>query len=107
MRQYKLLIIAFCALVFLFGCARSVTTQTEVVDTRPVVSFVLNADSKGAQLYIDGLHQGEIDTYSYPNSAIRLLPGRHLVEVKKNGLVIYKETRVFSEGIDYKINVTP
>lgn len=106
MRAFKLLLATVLAVFVLAGCARTITTQTEVIDTRPVVSFVVNGNTTGLHLFVDGLDQGALSNYQYPSSAIRLLPGQHKIKIKQNNIVVYTDARYFSEGIDYKIDVT-
>ncbi|MCO4322583.1 hypothetical protein [Aliidiomarina quisquiliarum] len=106
MRIIQLILISALTISVLSGCARTVTTQTEVIDTRPVVSFVVKVNTAGMHLFVDDLDQGALSNYQYPSSAIRLLPGQHKIEIKQNGKVLFTDARYFSEGIDYKIDVT-
>ncbi len=105
MRVFQLLLATVFATLIITGCARTVTTQTEVIDTRPVVSFVVKVNTAGMHLFVDDLDQGALSNYQYPSSAIRLLPGQHKIEIKQNGKVLFTDVRYFSEGIDYKIDV--
>jgi len=106
MRVIQFVLITALTIFIVAGCANHVTTQTQVVDTRPVVSFSVNSQTNGMSLFVDDLDQGALSNYEYPKSAIRLLPGQHKIEIKKNNKVIFTDSRYFSEGVDYKIDVT-
>jgi|SRR5690554_2430033 len=106
MRTIKIIWVTVFAVFILAGCSNNVTKQTQVVDTRPVITFSVNTHTNGMFLFVDDLNQGALSDYEYPKSAIRLLPGQHKIEIKKNHKVVYSDTRYFSEGVDYKIDVT-
>lgn len=102
-------VIASCGLLLalpvLSGCAKQPTQLTEIRDLRPLVSFNVTGSAQQMTLYVDGQTYGPISQYLYPQAAVRLLAGEHLIEVRHGQSVIYSETRYFSEGLDYTIQV--
>ncbi|RUO62222.1 hypothetical protein [Pseudidiomarina insulisalsae] len=92
----KLIISAVMALT-LIACAKQPTRMTEVVNDAPTANFKV-ANSAGLELWVDGVSFGALEQYSYPERAVELVPGEHLIEVRRNGQVIYSQRIYFSEA---------
>ncbi|MRJ42195.1 MULTISPECIES: hypothetical protein [Idiomarina] len=92
------------ALTLAVGCAKQPTRTTTIADTAPQVSFKV-ADAAGLELVVDGVSYGDLAQYTYPERAVQLVPGQHLIIVRQGEQVIYQESRYFSEATQSTITI--
>ncbi|WP_194755490.1 hypothetical protein [Aliidiomarina indica] len=102
----RILLILCISLVVLGGCAKQPSRFTEIQDTSPTVNFKVQQPA-GLELWVDGLAYGALEQYVYPNKALSLLPGQHLIEIRHGGRVVFSEQVYFSQGTYRTIEVRP
>ncbi len=84
----KLLVTALFALTVLAGCA-SPSTTVRAVNERP--SIAIDGASKGTILVVDNIPIGPARKYDGKPKVLTLEPGTHLIQLRKNGTVVYSE----------------
>lgn len=90
-------IIALFALVTLSGCVQQPTRSEQTVDMRPAISFTPKSESHiatGYSVYVDNLEMGNAAEFITGKSALRVLSGTHLIELKHEGDTVLS-TKVF------------
>lgn len=102
----RLLLIVCISLMMLSGCAKQPTRFTQIEDTSPTVNFKVE-QANGLELWVDGLAYGAVEQYLYPNKALSLLPGQHLIEVRRGGRVVFSEQMYLSPSTYRTIEVRP
>ena len=70
------------------ACAYPVQ-QVEQVEERPLL--VVEGAPEGARLLVDGIDAGLASSFSGKEGALRVLPGRHVVEVVDGGRSLYRK----------------
>ncbi len=91
-------------LLALLGCAACVqlpTEKQEVVDLRPQFSFLLadsNDDAGVYRVFVDGLDMGIASSYTAGKTALRVLPGTHIVRVEGRGRLVLEERVFLGDG---------
>lgn len=105
----KSIAIALLSLL-LIACVNTPTQTTETVDDRPRITFDTTA-IKGAlrhyDVVIDGLNYGSLRQYQAERSALRIVPGRHIVEIQRRGEVIFTKDVFLGENTTRTIKVHP
>lgn len=99
----QLLVLFLCTMV-LVGCTKQPTEFTSVVDDSPTASFNV-PDSSDLTLWVDGISYGKLALYEYPSRALKLIPGQHVIEVRRDQQVIFKEKHYFSEATHRTIDI--
>lgn len=103
----KFLIACLFAL-FITGCVNKPTQNTTVVDDRPRITFdaQLSESAKHYSVYIDGVAYGSLDNFMSDESALRIISGRHEINITHNGSVIktYDVTLGANETRVLKVN---
>lgn len=99
----QLLAILLCAFV-LVSCAKQPTQFTSVVDSSPTANFKA-MDTTGMTLFVDGVNYGSLDQYVYPERAVTLIPGQHVIQIRKNDVVVFTEDVYFSEATHRTIEI--
>lgn len=99
----------FIALMALFLSACSINgpvSQQSSVDDRPTVTFDVGGyNPVKLMLYVDGFSYGALAKYQYQRTELRLLPGKHLIEVYRNEQLIYSKQQHFGESTTSIIRV--
>lgn len=103
----RILIVLAFTLLFT-GCMSKPTQSTTVVDDRPRITFEaeLGAAAKHYAVYIDGIAYGTLDQFLADESALRIVSGRHQINITHNGNVIktYDVTLGANETRVLKVN---
>lgn len=107
----KTLLALFTAF-FLVACAQAPSQMTTTVDDRPRISFELpeGTSASGYSVTIDGIDYGDMSQYlagTRSASAVRVVTGRHIVEVWYNGRQHSRQEVFLSEGTTRIIKVSP
>ncbi|RUO77518.1 hypothetical protein [Idiomarina seosinensis] len=105
----KALLLAASLSLLTTACAYQPHQETQVVDDRPQVSFVWQHDSVDAdqaEVYVDGQRFGTVSEFAYPDNAVPVLIGEHVIEVRHGDTVLYSKRDYFGESISYKLEVT-
>lgn len=93
----------------LVACVQTPTQTTQVIDDRPRLAFEpigLPADSAQYQIYVDGVSYGPMNEFLVDESALRIIAGRHLIEVKNAGRIIFSQDVFLGENSTRVIKVT-
>lgn len=79
--------------------AKPVETQS-TVDDRPLLFFVSdNSAAPGAiGIYVDGLHMGDAHEYLNNKRGLAVLPGTHLIELRRNSATLLSEKIYIGSG---------
>ncbi|TXR54376.1 hypothetical protein [Reinekea thalattae] len=81
-------------------------TQQATIDDRPTVTFDVGGyNPVKLMLYVDGFSYGALAKYQYKRTELKLLPGKHLVEVYHNDQLIYSRRQYFGESTASVIKV--
>jgi len=84
----------------LSGCVQMPTEKQSVVDQRPQVSFQIASEAQGAaRVLVDGLDMGAAGGFAAGTSALRVLPGTHVVEVRLGSQVLLSERVYLADGV--------
>ncbi len=78
----KNLVLIVALAVTLVGCVQQPTAMTTVNDTSPTVNFTHRGDGSGLELVIDGISYGSLGHYLAPKQALKLVPGKHVIEIR-------------------------
>lgn len=112
MKTLNSALLALVAVVMLAACAQSATKMTTTVDDRPRIAFALpeGTSAQGYRVIIDGIEYGAMSQYlagTRSASAVRVVTGRHLVEVWYNNQRKLNREIFLSEGDTRILQVTP
>ena len=109
----KIYLIALLSL-FVFGCAlKAPVTSAQVVDDRPRISFnVSKYNPRDLELFVDQVSYGSLSKYLADNDsgaegALRVIPGKHLIEVRMDRTIVFDATDYFGEGTLRIFKVAP
>ncbi len=93
-------LISLMVAVFLVGCAVNDPVKTQsTVDDRPRITLdVTGVDAEDLELIIDGISYGNVSKYLSTSSALRILPGNHIIETYYNGRLVTEKTDYFGES---------
>lgn len=95
------LCVAALVAVLTSGCVQAPTEKQSVVDTRPSLTFRAESGrAEDARIYVDNLEMGDVDEYLEGESALRVLPGTHLVRVVAGKDVLLEEKLYLSDGVN-------
>lgn len=84
----------------LTGCVQMPTENHSVVDQRPQISFQLaNESQAAARVLVDRLDMGAVGDYSAGKSALRVLPGSHVIEVRLGNQQLLNERLYIADGV--------
>ncbi|WP_372824537.1 hypothetical protein [Polaromonas sp.] len=101
-RTIMALIASLCVAGFLglAGCTQMPTEKQGISDMRPQISFQAPDERvRNARVTIDGLDMGVVGNYIEGTSALRILPGTHLITVDLGGQVILHEKFYVGDGV--------
>lgn len=88
------------------ACSQIPTDKQSAVDLRPQISFRAVSDGfLDGRVYVDGLDVGTVSEYLENQSALKVLPGKHVVTVVLRDRTIYQETIYVGHGISRTIIV--
>ncbi|MFG1495294.1 hypothetical protein ABMA57_01590 [Saccharospirillum sp. HFRX-1] len=112
MKAFNAALLALVTVVMLAACAQSPTQVTTTVDDRPRIAFELpeGTSANGYQVVIDGIEYGDMSQYlagTRSASAVRVITGRHVVEVWYNGQRKLNREVFLSDGDTRILKVTP
>ena len=90
----------------LTACSQIPTDKQSAVDLRPQISFRPVSDGfLDGRVYVDGLDVGTVSEYLENQSALKVLPGKHVVTVVLRDRTVYQETVYVGHGISRTIIV--
>ncbi len=96
----SLLAFVFSCAVLSVGCSQIPTEKQSAVDMRPQISFkIVNEGTRDARVFVDGLDMGPIQEYQENQSALKLLPGKHIVTLVLHDRVVYEEPVYVGHGM--------
>lgn len=104
------IIIAALLLICLTACVDMPKKTTQVIDDRPLISFDTGAWGKkaaGLTFWVDGIAYGAVNQYLVNDSALRIIPGRHLIQIRHNDVDIFSQEVVLGERTTRIIKVPP
>lgn len=82
------------------GCTQMPTEKQGVSDMRPQISFKADGDrAQSAHVVVDGLDMGMVSDFIDGKSAIRVLPGTHVVSVISGTSVLLTEKVYLGDGV--------
>lgn len=102
----KQIIISIFAFLVLSGCSISPAShKTSMVDDRSQIIFQVNENllEMNLEVLIDGIEYGAITKFT--NNYLRVVDGKHLIEVKKGNKIIYSTQLFLSAGMTQTIKV--
>lgn len=82
----------------LSGCAMP-TEEGGTIDNRPQISFRSTTGGPAAEVFVDGLAAGRTDAYLEGKAALRVLPGTHVVEIRRADGTVSKQTIYVADGV--------
>ena len=102
--------LSIAALVFLSmqfsACSQIPTDKQSAVDLRPQISFrPVNENTADGRVFVDGLDVGAVNEYLENQSALKVLPGKHVVTIVSRDRTVYQETIYVGHGISRTIIV--
>lgn len=92
----------------LSACVQSPTQSTQVVDDRPRLTFdpvTIQGRPKHYEVVIDGISYGSIDQYLIHQNTLRVVAGPHVIELRKDGELVFREDVVLGENTTRVIKV--
>lgn len=112
MNAIKASLLTLITVFMLAACAQAPSTLTTTVDDRPRLAFELpeGTSAQGYSVVIDGLDYGDMSQYlagTRSATAVRLVSGRHVVEVWYRNQQKLSEEIFLSEGDTRILKVTP
>lgn len=96
------LVIAATLTLLLGGCIQFPTEKNESVDLRPQLSFAMGgsaASPADLDVLVDGLPVGRVSTFLSGEQAIRVLPGTHVITIKRGEQVLQEERLFFGDNM--------
>ena len=96
-------------LVLLVSCTQLPTEKKEVPDTRPSITFSAPPDMDAAKysVFVDNLDMGLLSNFLTKPSALKVLPGSHLLRIENSGKTVLEESVYLGEGAVRSIQVHP
>jgi len=100
----KALTVSFIAGIMLVpvltGCTQTPTRTSEVTDNRPMVMFEPSQRDRASEyiIYIDNLRVGTANQYLSPRNSLKLESGTHLIEIYRDGNIVYRDHVYLNEG---------
>lgn len=82
------------------ACTQMPTEKQSISDMRPQISFKAPDERvRSARVFIDGLDMGSVGNYVEGSSALRVLPGTHVLMVSLEGQVLLEEKFYVGDGV--------
>ncbi|MEJ2042251.1 MAG: hypothetical protein P8X74_12915 [Reinekea sp.] len=99
-------LIAICMAVLLLGCAvKGPVNSASTVDDRPRISFDIKSyNPEDLELFVDNVSYGSAKGYlfhsdSSAEAALRILAGKHKIELRMGREIVFAKTDYFAEGM--------
>ena len=95
-------VIAALVVLLLSACVQFPTEKNESVDLRPQLSFAMGGSATSPaelDVLVDGLPVGRVTTFLSGEQAIRVLPGTHVITIKRGTQVVQEERLFFGDGM--------
>ncbi len=82
------------------GCIQTPTEMQSVVDNRPQLTFSLasRGNAEDYAIFVDNLEMGSADRYLAGKTALRVLPGTHILRIERSGTVVSEEKIYLGDG---------
>ena len=83
------------------ACTQMPTEKAGVTDMRPAISFRAEAEGGlSGRVIVDGMDVGAVADYQAGQSALRILPGNHRIQVVSGGSVLLDEKVYIGDGVN-------
>lgn len=90
----------FLSTLLFEGCTQMPTEKQSVSDMRPQISFKTEGErALGSHVLIDGLDMGMVSDFIEGKSALRVLPGTHMVSVISGSNVLLADKVYLGDGV--------
>ncbi|ARU30340.1 hypothetical protein CAP31_00710 [Sulfuriferula sp. AH1] len=91
---------AFIGSMLTEGCTQMPTEKQSVSDMRPQISFKADGNrAQSSRVIVDGLDMGVVSDFIDGKSAVRVLPGTHIVSVISDTGVLLTEKVYLGDGV--------
>ncbi|MDP2450488.1 MAG: hypothetical protein Q8M93_23720 [Polaromonas sp.] len=91
---------SIAATLALGACTQMPTEKQGISDMRPQISFKAPDERvRSARVIVDGLDMGPVGNYVEGSSALRVLPGTHVLIVSLGGQVLLEEKFYVGDGV--------
>ncbi len=109
-KMRELRIVALSLVLFaLTACISAKPVETQgTVDDRPLLFFVADRNASGSgelELFVDGLYMGKASAFINTKKGLAIIPGTHVVEVRRNGAILVKEKIYVGSGTNKTIPI--
>lgn len=94
----KKILIALVLLITANGCVQQPTAITQIADTSPTINFSATTYEAGLELFVDGISYGLLSQYLAPKQALKLVPGKHVIEIKTAQVIVFSTHIYLSES---------
>lgn len=85
--------------LFMTACVQMPTEKQSVVDLRPQISFVAAQGIHDARVFVDNVEVGRVGEFIKDVSALRVIPGTHVVRVVSLDQVLLEERFYVADGV--------
>lgn len=101
------IIITLSITLFLSGCVKQPTRNTQMVDDRPGLTFDLaQAGYQDYELKIDGISYGRVGQYQEGERYLRIIDGMHTIQLFKGDRATFQQEVYLGAGSIKVIEVT-
>ena len=100
--------IYFVILLFIAGCSMQPTSNNQVVDDNPRLTFKVSSElaKYNADVVIDGISYGPVDQFLVGKNTVSIIDGKHKIEIVGANEVIYSATIFLGTNTTTTIEVT-
>ena len=81
------------------SCVQYPTESSQVSDLRPTISFQHGETEGSARVILDGVDVGSVGDFAAGRSALKILPGSHVLTVRSSGKVLLEERFYIADGV--------
>lgn len=100
---YLISALALSSLLFM-ACSQIPTDKQSAVDLRPQISFrPVSENTLNGRVYVDGLDVGAVNEFLENESALKVIPGKHVITIVSHDRTVYQETIYVGHGISRTI----
>ena len=85
-----------CSVLMLSGCVNTPTETAGVKDDRPYIMF--DGVASNDMIVLDGIGMGKASDFISGKSALRIEPGTHMVQIRRNDEVVLEQKFYIARG---------